>query len=197
MPSRKRQNRRGRYHATSDLSPLDEFFARYDPRFKYDSTESASHEFYRLCDEFDWDRDHHEKEEAHQGFKDALVQQFNKVYGTNEDDLGNWQNLCYITHIKPIPEGLNACREASTLSSLSFAVRGTFVNLVDLVDTDTTGEDLRVFDSERELSEYTRNTGKFFPKESAYAGGLLRYLLRHILHPAAEVTSRRRIKRRR
>lgn len=53
------------------------------------------------------------------------------------------------------------------------------VNLVDLVDT--SGYDAEVFASLEELQTYTIESGKFFPKESAYAGGILKFLLREIL----------------
>jgi hypothetical protein len=39
---------------------------------------------------------------------------------------------------------------------------------------------IQLFESEKELSEYTRVTKKFFPKESAADGGVLRALRRHI-----------------
>ncbi|KAG6371463.1 hypothetical protein JVT61DRAFT_9490 [Boletus reticuloceps] len=167
MPSRKRQKqRRGRkYRGHALQSPLEEFFGGRYPQFEYNATESASHEFYRLCDEFGWDRDDPERQDAHQEFKNALVKQFNEIYGTDEEDLAEWKNLCHIVDIDPV-------------------ICGTHVNLVDLVDRDVTGQDVQVFESERELSQYTRMTGKYFPKENAYAGGFLRYLLRHILDPA-------------
>jgi len=60
----------------------------------------------------------------------------------------------------------------------------THVNLVDLVTNDPGRA--RVFESEKQLSAYTRLNERFFPKENAYAGELLRYLLRHILNPDAE-----------
>jgi len=50
-----------------------------------------------------------------------------------------------------------------------------------------TGEPVTVFVSELKLSEYTKQTGKFFPRDNAYAGGLLRYLLRRIMKPRPEV----------
>ncbi len=59
-------------------------------------------------------------------------------------------------------------------------VRQTHVNLVDLVDTQRTGVAVEVFSSLGQLQVYTRETGKVFPKKDAYAGGLLRYLLREI-----------------
>jgi hypothetical protein len=61
------------------------------------------------------------------------------------------------------------------------AVQKKHVNLVDLVEGSKT--EVRIFKTEQELSEYTRETGKFFPKEDAADGGILRALRRHILVP--------------
>lgn len=58
-----------------------------------------------------------------------------------------------------------------------------FVNICDLVDSPNTGEPVENFPSEVLLADYSKRTGKIFPKENAYAGGLLRYLLRHIKKP--------------
>ncbi len=57
-----------------------------------------------------------------------------------------------------------------------------YVNLVDLVDTGKTGRCVTQFPTLDELQDYTIATGKFFPKESAYAGGVLKFLLREILN---------------
>ena len=54
------------------------------------------------------------------------------------------------------------------------------VNLSDLLDTTRQGTRVHVFASEEELRVYTKKTGRIFPKEEAYAGGLLKYLLREI-----------------
>jgi hypothetical protein len=56
------------------------------------------------------------------------------------------------------------------------------VNLVDLVDTPRTGAAVKVFPTLEKLQNYTIEHRKYFPKEDAYAGGLLRFLLREILH---------------
>ena len=56
----------------------------------------------------------------------------------------------------------------------------THVNLSDLLDTTLQGTRVHVFASEEQLREYTVETGRIFPKEDAYAGGLLKYLLRQI-----------------
>ena len=70
--------------------------------------------------------------------------------------------------------------------------QGKFVNLVDLVDTGATGRSVTQFRDLKELQDYTVKTGKFFPKESAYAGGMLKFLLREILSHHAAGSSRRR-----
>lgn len=130
-----------------------------------------------MCDEFGWDKENEKREKASCRFKDALVQQFNDIYGTDVNNLTSWRTLCQIVHVSPIPDTLDSCREA---------VKATHVNIVDLVDTQTTGEPVTAFVSEVDLSKYTISTGKFFPKDNAYAGGLLRYLLRRIINPRQE-----------
>ena len=60
------------------------------------------------------------------------------------------------------------------------------MNLVDLLDTHRTGQRVKTFNTEEELSNYTCETKKFFPLDSAKQGGVLKYLLRHIFDPEDE-----------
>lgn len=136
---------------------------------------------------------------AHSRFKDALVLQFNETYGTEVDSLRSWQALAQVIGIDPIPETLEVCQavcgclhhlcstNGSQVALLWQAVETSNVNIVDLVDARHEDSEVIVhnFATELELSEYTRKWGKYFPKEHAYAGGLLQYLLRHIFHPDA------------
>lgn len=70
------------------------------------------------------------------------------------------------------------------------------MNIVDLVDARKDPHAVvHKFKTELELSNYTRNYEKFFPRENAYAGGILKHLLRNILNPSA--TRGRRPPRRR
>ncbi|RDB30243.1 hypothetical protein Hypma_007080 [Hypsizygus marmoreus] len=172
------RSRRPRGGQSTSKRHLVEFFDNYS-LFTYDPTDSATSEFYRMCDLYDWDEE--EKGDAKENFRDALVQQFNATYGTDENDLDSWHTLCTVLDITPLPEDLDACREA---------VRGTYVNLVDLVDQ----RHIELFSDEQALSEYTKEEGKFFPKENAKAGGLLRYLLRQILNPSTRTKRRRQRK---
>ncbi|KAG6371466.1 hypothetical protein JVT61DRAFT_9496 [Boletus reticuloceps] len=171
IPAISQKQRRGRkYRGHALQSPLEEFFGGRYPQFEYNATESASHEFYRLCDEFGWDRDDPERQDAHREFKNALVKQFNEIYGTDEEDLAEWKNLCHIVDIDPVPDDLDAL------------ICGTHVNLVDLVDRDFTGQDVQVFESERELSQYTRMT-RMHTQEDSYDTFCDTFSILHRLYP--------------
>ncbi|KAL5320125.1 hypothetical protein ACEPPN_010926 [Leptodophora sp. 'Broadleaf-Isolate-01'] len=113
---------------------------------------------------------------ARRKFKSAIIQQFNDLYSTDKEDLNSWQNLCHILNIEPTPKGLKECDER---------VRQTHVNLVDLVDTPRTGASVKVFPNLKKLQDYTIINKKYFPKEDTYTSGLLRFLLREILHSYA------------
>ena len=106
--------------------------------------------------------------------------------------------------IDPAPDTLRESRDVSSLfskslrESLSLSSERVFVqavlmknvNLVDLVHSlkakTPTPPKPPIFETETQLSVYTKMTGKFFPKEDARDGGVLRYLRRHILLPRDE-----------
>jgi hypothetical protein len=58
-----------------------------------------------------------------------------------------------------------------------------YANMVDLVDVPITLRFVDHFKTEVALSQYTKRHGKYFPLENAYAGGLLKFLLRQIMIP--------------
>jgi hypothetical protein len=66
------------------------------------------------------------------------------------------------------------------------AVLTKHVNLVDLVQGDKM--EVEIFETEKDLSEYTIQTNKFFPKEDAADGGVLRALRRRIFSPRGPVS---------
>ena len=69
-------------------------------------------------------------------------------------------------------------RNPHTLVS-SQAVKSKHINLVDLVyHTDK----VQMFPSVKALAKYSIENEKIFPKNLAKAGGILRYLLRHIIN---------------
>jgi len=156
-------------------TPLERFFSRY-PKFKYQPRNSSVTEFSRLCKEYGWKKDGPKKDPAQDAarheFSLAMGKEFDSLYGSDEKDINNWHKLCYILSIDPVPDTLHECRAA---------VFKKHVNLVDLVERSR--ENIQIFESEIKLSEYTRETKKFFPKENAANGGVLRALRRHILAP--------------
>jgi len=168
----KRRRKNSKNVASSATDHLDDFFSQY-PEFSYQRNEPSSQEFYKLCGFFEWDRDDPEQKQAHEDFKTALVHQFNSIYGTNVNDMESWRKLCLALEISPLPNDVVEARKT---------VKGLFVNLVDLTDMERTGETVEKFSSLQDLQDYTIRMGRFFPRESAYAGGVLKYLLREILN---------------
>ena len=88
--------------------PVKTFFEAY-PSFDYRPNASSSKEFHRLCGHYHWDRDDPDRLEAHNNFKDALVQQFNVIYGTDEADIESWRGLSRALNFDSIPD---SAREA-------------------------------------------------------------------------------------
>ena len=84
--------------------PLEKFFEQYSYAYTYDSTQSATSEFHHLCTAMSWKRDDPDQKAAYEEFRDALVMEFNKNYGTDANDLTSWQTLCAAVRIDPIPE---------------------------------------------------------------------------------------------
>jgi len=64
-----------------------------------------------MCDQFGWEKEDLEREEAHELFRDALTKQFNSSFGTDANNLEAWQNLCAILNVDPVPTALKECRE--------------------------------------------------------------------------------------
>jgi hypothetical protein len=62
------------------------------------------------------------------------------------------------------------------------------VNICDVMDASVTGKKAMDYKVEKLLSEYTMETGKFFPRKHVLAGDLLEFLLRHIFDPPEEKT---------
>ncbi|KAG1734505.1 hypothetical protein EDB19DRAFT_1154393 [Suillus lakei] len=153
--------------------PLAAFFAQFDS-FSFNPNQSSNKNFDRLVRVIKCGPNDSERRVVREGFKDALVQEFNERFGTDGNDLSNWQNLCHVLRIVPIPDTVQGCRQC---------VWDTHVNLVDLVDSGRTGTPVKLFASLGKLTEYTLKTKKFFPKENAYQGGLLKELLREIINP--------------
>ncbi|KAI9446047.1 hypothetical protein H4582DRAFT_1843320 [Lactarius indigo] len=166
----------------SPQTPLEKFFSRY-PEFLFQPSNSLVKEFDRLCKEYRWKKKSPSWEAAREQFRSAMKKEFDHRYGTDVRDINNWLKLCFVLRIDPAPDTLWKCRTA---------VLGTHVNLVDLVHGSK--ENVQIFKTEKELSEYTIKTEKYFPKATAKDGGVLRALLRHIYAPREGTRSSRKNK---
>ncbi|KAK2459465.1 hypothetical protein APHAL10511_008525 [Amanita phalloides] len=159
---------------------IEGFFSDY-PEFDYDATAPVSQEYRRLKEHFDWMPQSQAEKKAKSAFGTAMGKQFASFYGTSVYDIEAWRALCEALGVDPIPETVAECRDI---------VRLTHVNLVDFIDIRLTGKPIKIFETEKELREYTKDEGKYYPKESAKESGVLRYLLRKILR-APKSRSRR------
>lgn len=158
-----------------DDAPLAAFFAQFES-FSFNANQSSNKNFDRLVRVMKCSPQDPDRRVVREGFKDALVLEFNARFGIDGNDISNWQNLCRVLRIDPVPDSIEDCRQR---------VWDTHVNLVDLVDSARTGKPVKLFASLGELTAYTLRgkPKKFFPKENAYQGGLLKELLREIINP--------------
>ncbi|KAG1867056.1 hypothetical protein C8R48DRAFT_772247 [Suillus tomentosus] len=156
-----------------DDMPLAAFFAQF-ASFSFDEKQPSYQNFSRLVKVLKCDAKDPQGRIAlaREGFNDALVNEFNVLFGTDKNNISNWRNLCAVLRIDPVPNSVKKCRKR---------VRDVYVNLVDLVDSQRTGKPVKLFASLEDLRVYTLQTRKMFPKETrAYQGGLLKELLREI-----------------
>ncbi|KAH7162403.1 hypothetical protein B0J13DRAFT_9682 [Dactylonectria estremocensis] len=147
--------------------PMSEFFSRY-PGFRYRRDAPFWAEFRRMSKHYKWNN--YQRREHVEDFKTAMTKQFNNTFGTDEESLDAWQELCRTIGIG-VP---------NTLKEARLRVQRTHVNLVDLVESPTTGQKAKIFPTVEALRKYTIDEKKIFPRDEAYAGGLLKTLLRQI-----------------
>ncbi|KIK64219.1 hypothetical protein GYMLUDRAFT_71635 [Collybiopsis luxurians FD-317 M1] len=152
-------------------NPIETFFSQYS-EYDYDSTRETMDQFWELCDLLAWDREDPERLEALNGVRDGIAQQFNAFYGNDENNLNAWHNLYRALGEKDVPGSTEKCKKD---------IRGFHVNICDLVDYSLHGGSLPGhFNTQEDLAQYSRSSGKIYPRENAYAGGLLKFLLREI-----------------
>lgn len=174
-------------YGTQFESHAFKFFASYS-NFTLNRDAPPTREFLRLKRLKGWKDDDKEYAKARERFADALAEDFNVKYGTDVNNIDHWHALCHVCRVDPVPKGISACRKVRTLGEMSLifgpltvvsaqVVKSSYVNLVDLVyHTDK----VRPFPSLEALARYSKRRNKLYPKKSAKAGGILRYLLRHI-----------------
>ncbi|KAF9072490.1 hypothetical protein BDP27DRAFT_1418102 [Rhodocollybia butyracea] len=151
---------------------IQTFFEQY-PEFTYDPASETMAQFWQLCNHMGWAHNTSERKEALGGIRNAIAQQFNAFYGGSAEDLNGWHNLYRALRVPDVPDSVAGCKAL---------VPTIHVNICDLVDYSLHGQemDVALHGSQEELAEYSRKNGKIYPRENAYAEGLLRFLLREI-----------------
>jgi hypothetical protein len=84
------------------------FFNKW-PEFDYHREAEVITEFKRLCREKQWSPE--ERRDVKDDLRDALVERFNEIYGTDENDLEAWRKLCRSVHVDPVPDTLDECKK--------------------------------------------------------------------------------------
>ena len=69
-----------------------------------------------MCDYFGWESEDDEKREAFGAFKDALVLEFNHLYGSDIDNIKSWRGLCFALK-EPPPQSPSAAKKVGSLDS--------------------------------------------------------------------------------
>ncbi|KAG5641304.1 hypothetical protein DXG03_005553 [Asterophora parasitica] len=97
---------------------------------------------------------------------------FAAVFGGNTSSLVAWKDLLRTV-------GIEGAEALASIKQCKAALKGKFVNIVDLVDAASAGSVMKrgVFDSEQALARYIRRTKKSYPCSKAKTNQLLRQFL--------------------
>ncbi|KAF2713800.1 hypothetical protein K504DRAFT_462284 [Pleomassaria siparia CBS 279.74] len=101
---------------------------------------------------------------------EAYQADFGNLLGTDPKKLANWQRLCSILNIEPIPQSITQCKKS---------YKSVWVNLYDVVDhlRDPDTVPLRHFRSYGDFWRNAKGRNRIFPKEEAKKNAFLRVLL--------------------
>ncbi|EHK50232.1 uncharacterized protein TrAtP1_007301 [Trichoderma atroviride] len=154
----------------NDRDKLGRFFAVYC-QFNYDPQEPSATAYSRLVAFYGWKTDSKKERKARKGFQKALADQFEQLYGHDDNKLDVLQILCGKIGISPVPNTITSCKKA---------IQKYHVNIYDFIDSERTGEPVRKFTNLRKFQAYTEDNGKVFPKKKAKSNALLRFLLRPV-----------------
>jgi len=149
------------------------------PNFQSDPTAPLVENFRRLAIQEGWKKKSKTYKENKRVFlAEAVEAGFLSTFGVNVSSLQAWQSLCETIGVPEAKEGEDLPLLTS-ISACKKALKGVYVNLVDLVDAAMAGNVIpKKFSSQKELAKYIRKTGKFFPKSRAKRNPLLsRFLI--------------------
>lgn len=81
------------------VGPIERFFESFS-NFQYSPSKPSAEEYQRLRKVYGWRRGDPEGNRAWSGFRLALVKEFNRLFGTDPNDLLAWQTLCTFIGIR-------------------------------------------------------------------------------------------------
>jgi hypothetical protein len=124
-----------------------------------------------------------QRQEAFTALQDALAQQFDDIYGTDETDVYCWQGLCQTIEVWPIPADITSCKQAR-LCTCSFGVvsdplfqqvSSRNFTLWDVVDAGWTGCIATCAPNRPSLLRYMAS--KYLPSDSKSVEGFLKAVM--------------------
>ncbi|TIA37854.1 hypothetical protein D6C79_07980 [Aureobasidium pullulans] len=184
MNTTQRLRNEGRTHPTRDYAKISSprlilievievqntltmsFFELF-PSFEPDPKASIKKEFDRLAQQQNWPKEVAERFRA-VCYEDELAD-FSVAQGLTTP-LKKLQMLCAELCVEDIPPSINKCKEA---------LNKVKVNLVDLMNARRQGKQVRIFESYKDLSKYTRKKKMYCPKQAAKSEGI-RVLLKRM-----------------
>ncbi|GAD94191.1 conserved hypothetical protein [Paecilomyces variotii No. 5] len=143
------------------------FFESF-PDFVYNPSAPVSAEFSRLASHRKWQVN---SKTYRKMWSNCMSEAFENAYGTEFSRLQSWQNLCAELQVD-VFDSIRKCK---------MALSKVYVNLIDLLDSRAHGTVVKKFKTVKELRDYTRKTGRYFPREKAKKEGFIRILLKHIV----------------
>lgn len=159
---------------SSEGNPIDAFFERY-PSFNYQGPIRDWRQIVRfnaLAASCGWTQDQRNNE--FQKLKRAWTQVVESEFSGSS--ISHYQTLCGDLDISPVPGTIPECKNA---------LKGVYVNIVDLVQYRTDrqlglgGMRPTKFESLEELRDYSDEEKKYYPKQNAKAE-MLQVLLREL-----------------
>jgi len=122
-------------------------------------------EFKRLAEQRNWREGgkRYRKE-----WKSCVEANFTAEFGANASSLQSWQALCIEVGITDVPRSITGCKKA---------LKGVWVNIVDLIDARRTGKPVERHESMLALRAYIKRTKKIYPKDAAKQNGFLKAFL--------------------
>lgn len=89
---------------------MDVFYAYYKD-FTPNPTLSLFANFDALSLSRDWAPGGRARTRARRHFRNAMIEEFNTTYGTDDCDLGSWQNLCRVVGVASVPDSITQCKK--------------------------------------------------------------------------------------